>query len=70
MRGTEPFFTTKHHGTGLGLAIVERIIEVHHGELILQNLETGGASITLCFPYHHTNQSPTLSQNEQREHAA
>lgn len=70
MRGTEPFFTTKHHGTGLGLAIVERIIEVHHGELILQNLETGGASITLCFPYQHTNQSLTFSHSEQREHAA
>ncbi len=36
-RATEPFFTTKNHGTGLGLAIVERIMDVHHGQLWLQN---------------------------------
>jgi signal transduction histidine kinase len=64
-RGTEPFFTTKHHGTGLGLAIVERIAEVHGGFIALHNQPTGGAVVTLCIPYLHTVQLTDSSENEE-----
>ena len=33
----EPYFTTKKNGTGLGLAISKKIIEDHHGEIILNH---------------------------------
>ncbi|MDN4015508.1 ATP-binding protein [Zwartia panacis] len=37
-RGTD----VREEGTGLGLAIVERIASLHHAELILRNIPTGG----------------------------
>lgn len=49
-KAAEPFYSTKSTGTGLGLAIVYRIVEVHHGHVIIQNLPTRGARITLYFP--------------------
>lgn len=48
-RLTEPYITTREKGTGLGLAIVKKIVEDHHGKMLLQNRETGGAHITLRF---------------------
>jgi signal transduction histidine kinase len=32
----EPFFTAKRGGTGLGLSIAQKVIEAHHGELMLE----------------------------------
>jgi two-component system nitrogen regulation sensor histidine kinase NtrY len=46
---TEPYVTTRREGTGLGLAIVRKIMEDHGGELILEDLETGGARVLLSF---------------------
>jgi two-component system nitrogen regulation sensor histidine kinase NtrY len=48
-RLTEPYVTTRAKGTGLGLAIVKKIMEDHHGDLILGDREGGGASVTLVF---------------------
>ena len=48
----EPFFTTKQKegGTGLGLSIVRNIIELHDGEIKLQNREKGsGLKVVLTF---------------------
>ena len=42
-RLTEPYVTTRAKGTGLGLAIVKKIMEDHHGELVLEDREGGGA---------------------------
>jgi signal transduction histidine kinase len=49
-RAFEPFFTTKRGGTGLGLAIVYRIVEVHGGEVAVENCPEGGAAFTLRLP--------------------
>ena len=48
-RLTEPYVTTRSKGTGLGLAIVKKIMEDHHGELILSDREQGGARVRLVF---------------------
>jgi two-component system, NtrC family, nitrogen regulation sensor histidine kinase NtrY len=42
--------TTRAKGTGLGLAIVKKIMEDHHGELVLADrTQGGGACIQLVF---------------------
>ncbi len=48
-RLTEPYVTTRTKGTGLGLAIVKKIMEDHHGELVLEDAEGGGARVSLVF---------------------
>jgi two-component system, NtrC family, nitrogen regulation sensor histidine kinase NtrY len=48
-RLTEPYVTTRTKGTGLGLAIVKKIMEDHHGELMLSDGEKGGARVQLVF---------------------
>jgi len=45
----EPYVTTHAKGTGLGLAIVKKIMEDHHGELVLEDREGGGARVKLVF---------------------
>jgi two-component system nitrogen regulation sensor histidine kinase NtrY len=46
---TEPYVTTRTKGTGLGLAIVKKIMEDHHGVLVLEDGETEGARVSLHF---------------------
>lgn len=46
---TEPYVTTRESGTGLGLAIVKKIMEDHHGEIVLEDREGGGARVKLVF---------------------
>ncbi len=46
---TEPYVTTRAKGTGLGLAIVKKIMEDHNGGLLLENVEEGGARVSLDF---------------------
>jgi two-component system nitrogen regulation sensor histidine kinase NtrY len=48
-RLTEPYVTTRSKGTGLGLAIVKKIMEDHQGELLLDDVEAGGARVRLVF---------------------
>ncbi len=51
---TEPYVTTRAKGTGLGLAIVKKIMEDHHGHLILEDREERGSRVSLVFPPYHT----------------
>ncbi len=49
----DPFYTTRAGGTGLGLAIVHKIVENHHGEIIIDSPPEGrtrGCRITLVLP--------------------
>lgn len=48
-RLTEPYVTTRAKGTGLGLAIVKKIMEDHGGELMLEDVDGGGARVSLVF---------------------
>jgi two-component system, OmpR family, sensor histidine kinase KdpD len=41
---------SKTGGTGLGLSIAKGFTEAHHGTLILENLNTGGAKFTITIP--------------------
>jgi len=42
--------TTRKKGTGLGLAIVKKIMEDHHGSLILEDRAGGGAVVSMVWP--------------------
>jgi len=46
---TEPYVTTRTKGTGLGLAIVKKIMEDHHGKLVLEDGDPQGARVSLHF---------------------
>jgi signal transduction histidine kinase len=45
-----PFFTTRQQGTGLGLSITQRIVEQHHGELIVASATGKGSIFTITLP--------------------
>lgn len=46
----EPYATTKPKGTGLGLPVVKKIVEEHHGSIVVSNLEEGGAQVCVRLP--------------------
>lgn len=48
-----------HPGAGLGLAIVERIVRLHHGELLLGNRAEGGFEAQIRLPHGHNISSVT-----------
>jgi two-component system sensor kinase FixL len=45
-----PFFTTKARGTGLGLATAKRLIEAHHGTVVVECPPEGGTIVTIRLP--------------------
>ena len=45
-----PFFTTKARGSGLGLATSKRLLEAHHGRLIVDCPVGGGTVVTVELP--------------------
>jgi two-component system NtrC family sensor kinase len=48
----EPFYTTKiGHGTGLGLSISKKIMEEHGGFIRAENMDGGGVTVSLYFPF-------------------
>jgi PAS domain S-box-containing protein len=45
-----PFYTTRVNGTGLGLTVARRICEAHGGQLLGENVATGGACFRVILP--------------------
>ncbi len=45
-----PFFTTKENGNGLGLAAAKKIIEAHHGELLVSSTFGKGTAVGVLLP--------------------
>ena len=48
----EPYATSKTKGTGLGLAVVQKIVEEHHGNISVENLQPRGARVTITLPLY------------------
>lgn len=46
----EPFHTTKSNGTGLGLAICKRIVDSHHGTIVVSSTTKKGTTFTIRIP--------------------
>jgi nitrogen fixation/metabolism regulation signal transduction histidine kinase len=46
----EPYVTTKPKGTGLGLAIVKKIVDEHHGRIMVENVKPHGANVSIVLP--------------------
>ena len=46
----EPYFTRKGAGTGLGLSITQRIIEEHHGTLVVESDGSAGTTFRMTLP--------------------
>ncbi len=46
-RALEGFFTTKSQGSGLGLTFVRRVIEAHHGKLLIDSREGRGTTVRI-----------------------
>ena len=42
--------SSKARGTGIGLAVSDEIVQMHGGELILENALTGGTLVTVRLP--------------------
>ena len=50
----EPFFTTKKHGTGLGLSIVRQILDLHGGNIEVENVPGKGTTFRIELPLEAT----------------
>jgi len=46
----DPFYTSKEKGTGLGLSIVKNIIDVHQGDITLENRSVYGTQVRIRLP--------------------
>lgn len=53
----DPFFSTKPTGTGLGLAMVHRIMDAHHGTVVIESTPNVGTQVRLRLPIIHRPES-------------
>ena len=58
----EPYVSTKRRGSGLGLSLVRDIAAQHHGTIVLEDREGGGARARLALPRLPSNhdEDPTV----------
>ena len=59
----EPFVTTKEvgRGTGLGLAICKKIMDEHHGLMLVDSSPGQGATFRMLFPYQDKKDAAKIS---------
>jgi nitrogen-specific signal transduction histidine kinase len=51
-RALEPFFTTRNTGVGLGLTVASRIIDEHHGQLVVRpRSRQNAADVAILLPH-------------------
>lgn len=46
----KPFYTTKEKGTGLGLMVSFKIVEEHHGKIVIESEEGKGTTFRVILP--------------------
>lgn len=49
-KGFETFYTNKSKGFGLGMPLVKRVIEAHHGSIMIESYVGEGTRITVKLP--------------------
>lgn len=57
----EPFVTTKKKGLGLGLSFVKEIVEVHNGEIKIENNPGVGAKFIITLPAIIANETSEIN---------
>ncbi len=61
-----PFYTTKAKGMGLGLAISKRIVEAHHGKIVVDSTVGQGTTFTLLLPIQKHVKTVAPVQNKRQ----
>jgi signal transduction histidine kinase len=58
----DPFQTSTTGGSGLGMAIVYRIVQDHHGRIVINSKPGAGTTITVHLPAKNTRFALPLVQ--------
>jgi two-component system, NtrC family, sensor kinase len=55
-----PFFSSKgHKGTGLGLAVARKVVEEHHGQILVSSEPSSGTTFTINLPIQRKDDTIT-----------
>jgi signal transduction histidine kinase len=60
----QPFYTTKAHGIGLGLPIARRLIEDHHGSILVESQLGYGTTVSIRLPLRDEPRNGPMNELE------